>query len=214
MADELQRDDQLEHDDDQLEHNDDDDQLEHDDEELALDPELEARRAAAMSFIRRFGDPVLKSRATEVDRFDGSLRNQVSRMAGIMGDAFGVGLAAPQLGVSQRLLVYRVGPDAPIIVLANPEIDWRSDDSEVLDEGCLSIPGITVDVERPVHVRVLARDEHGERRAVEASGLEARVIQHEIDHLDGVLILDRTTRDQRRDAMRALREAERASEAA
>src|SRR5215218_10126679 len=112
MADELQRDDQLEHDDDgdqlehdddgdqlehdadgdqlehdadgdQLEHDDDDDQLEHDDEELALDPELEARRAAAMSFIRRFGDPVLKSRATEVDRFDGSLRNQVSRMAGI-----------------------------------------------------------------------------------------------------------------------------------
>src|SRR5215210_1858368 len=179
-----------------------------------LDPELAARRAAAMSFIQRLGDPVLKSRATPVDRFDDALRSQVQRMAGIMGDAFGVGLAAPQLGVSQRLLVYRVGPDAPIIVLANPEIDWRSDDSEVLDEGCLSIPGITVDVERPVHVRVLARDEHGERRAVEASGLEARVIQHEIDHLDGVLILDRTTRDERRDAMRALREAERAREAA
>ena len=85
-----------------------------------LDPELEARRAAAMSFIRRLGDPVLKSRATPVDRFDDALRKQVSRMAGIMGDSLGVGLAAPQLGISQRLLVYRVGPDAPVIALANP----------------------------------------------------------------------------------------------
>jgi peptide deformylase len=183
-------------------------------EEPQLDPELEARRAAAMSFIRRLGDPVLKSRATTVDRFDDSLRNQVSRMAGIMGDAFGVGLAAPQLGVSQRLLVYRVGPDAPLVVLANPELEWKSEESEVFDEGCLSIPGVTVDVDRPVHIRVKALDEEGEPRSVEASGLEARVIQHEIDHLDGVLILDRTTRDQRRDAMRALREAERAREAA
>lgn len=173
-----------------------------------LDPEAEARRRAAMSFIRRLGDPVLKSRATPVDRFDDTLRNQVQRMAGIMNDAFGVGLAAPQLGVSQRLLVYRVGPDAPLIALVNPEIDWESDDSETLEEGCLSIPGIQVDVERPVHVRVRARDEEGDDRLVEASGLEARVIQHELDHLNGVLILERTTRDQRRDAMRALRERE------
>jgi len=184
------------------------------DEEPRLDPEAEARRAAAMSFIRRLGDPVLKSRATQVDRFDGSLRGQVARMVGIMNDAFGVGLAAPQLGISQRLLVYRVGPDAPVVALVNPEVEWASDDSEVLDEGCLSIPGITVDVERPVHVRVRATDEEGEARSVEASGLEARVIQHELDHLDGVLILDRTSRDERRRAMRELREAERAREAA
>jgi peptide deformylase len=190
------------------------DEVEQEDEAPALDPELEARRVAAMSFIRRLGDPILKSRATEVDRFDDPLRSQVSRMAGIMGDAFGVGLAAPQLGVSQRLLVYRVGPDAPLVVLANPAVEWKSEDSELFDEGCLSIPGITVDVERAVHVRVRAQDEEGETRSVEASGLEARVIQHEIDHLDGVLILDRTTRDQRRDAIRALREAEQASEAA
>jgi peptide deformylase len=183
-------------------------------ERPALDPEVEARRAAAMSFIKRLGDPVLKSKATPVDRFDDSLRSQAARMAGIMGDALGVGLAAPQLGVSQRLLVYRVGPDAPLIVLANPEVEWKSKDSEVLDEGCLSIPGITVDVERPVHVRVRALDEEGEDRVVEASGLEARVIQHEMDHLDGVLILDRTSRDQRREAMRALRDAERSAEAA
>ena len=180
----------------------------------ALDPEAEARRTAAMSFIRRLGDPVLKSSATPVDRFDDSLRKQVSRMAGIMGDALGVGLAAPQLGISQRLVVYRVGPDAPVIALANPELEWQSKDEEVVDEGCLSIPGITVDVERPVHVRVRALDEGGETRLVEASGLEARVIQHEMDHLDGVLILDRTTRDERKRALRELREAERAREEA
>jgi peptide deformylase len=179
-----------------------------------LDPEVEARRAAATSFIRRLGDPVLKSRATLVDRFDDALQGQVQRMAGIMNDALGVGLAAPQLGVSQRLLVYRVGPEAPVIALVNPEIDWRSDESETLEEGCLSIPGIQVDVERPVHVRVRGRDEEGSDRLVEASGLEARVIQHEIDHLDGVLILDRTSREQRREAMRALRDRERSAEAA
>jgi peptide deformylase len=183
-------------------------------EEPRLDPEVEARRAAALSFVRRLGDPVLKSSATPVDRFDDSLRSQVSRMAGIMFDALGVGLAAPQLGISQRLLVYRVGPDAPVIVLANPEIDWKSADEEMLEEGCLSIPGITVDVERPVHVRVKGRDEQGEERLVEASGLEARVIQHEMDHLDGVLILDRTSREQRREAMRQLREAEQRGERA
>jgi peptide deformylase len=179
-----------------------------------LDPEVEARRAAAMSFIRRLGDPVLKSRATPVDRFDESLRRQVNRMAGIMNDALGVGLAAPQLGISQRLLVYRVGPDAPVIALANPEVEWESPDREPGEEGCLSIPGVTVDVERPVHLRVRALDEEGEQRVVEASGLEARVIRHEMDHLDGVLILERTSRDERKRALRELREAERSREAA
>jgi peptide deformylase len=190
-------------------------EVQHDEEDAPeLDPELEARRVAAMSFIRRLGDPVLKSRATPVDRFDDSLRQQVARMAGIMNDAIGVGLAAPQLGISQRLLVYRVGPDAPLVTLANPEIEWASDDREGSDEGCLSIPGVMVDVERPIHVRVQAQDEQGEPRSVEASGLEARVIQHEMDHLDGVLILDRTSRDERKRALRELREAERPSEAA
>ena len=184
-------------------------ELEEDDAPPPLDPEVEARRAAAMSFVRRLGDPVLKSRATEVDRFDDSLKGQVARMAGLMQDAIGLGLAAPQLGLSQRLLVYRVGPDAPIIALANPEVEWQSDNEETFEEGCLSIPGVVVDVDRPVHVRVRALDEEGEERLVEASGLEARVIQHELDHLDGVLILDRTSREQRREAMKALREAER-----
>jgi peptide deformylase len=105
-----------------------------------------------------------------------------------------------------------VGPDAPVVALANPELEWTSDDQETLDEGCLSIPGITVDGERPVHVRVRALDEGGDTRMVEASGLEARVIQHEVDHLNGVLILDRTTRDERKRALRELRDAERARE--
>jgi peptide deformylase len=184
------------------------------DERPRLDPELEARRRAAMSFIRRYGDPVLKSRATPVDQFAAPLRTQVARMAGIMRDALGVGLAAPQLGISQRVAVYRVGPDAPVIALVNPEVEWTGEDEEPFDEGCLSIPGIEVEVERPVHVRVRARDEHGDERLVEASGLEARVIQHELDHLNGVLILDRTTREARKEAIRTLRELESAEEAA
>jgi peptide deformylase len=179
-----------------------------------LDPEAAARRSAAMSFIRKWGDPVLKSRATPVDRFDEKLQQQVQRMAGIMRDAIGVGLAAPQLGISQRLLVYRLGSDAPLVALVNPELEWNSDDVETFEEGCLSIPTVAVDVERPVHVRVRARDEHGEERLVEASGLEARVIQHEMDHLDGVLMLDRASREDRKEALRALREQEQADRAA
>lgn len=209
------RDDELEEPQDQLEgEHESGAELEEEHDEPRLDPELEARRVAAMSFVRRFGDPVLKSRATPVDRFDDSLRNQVARMAGIMGDAFGVGLAAPQLGISQRVLVYRVGQEAPLIALVNPELDWQADESEPAEEGCLSIPGIHVEVERPVHVRVNAVDEFGDDLVVEASGLEARVIQHEVDHLNGVLILDRTTRDQRKEAIRTLREMERGEEAA
>ena len=180
----------------------------HDQHEV-LDPQVAARRAAALARIRRFGDPVLKSRAAPVDRFDDGLRDQIERMSSLMHDALGIGLAAPQIGLSQRLLVYRVGPDGPVIPLINPEIEWSSDDAEPFEEGCLSIPGILVDVERPVHVRVRAQDESGDDRFVEASGLEARVIQHEIDHLNGVLILDRTSKDQRKDAVRALRDAER-----
>ena len=106
-----------------------------------------------------------------------------------------------------RVLVYRVESDGPIAALVNPVLEWASDEREPLEEGCLSLPGVLVDVERPVHVRVRAQDERGEAILVEASGLEARVIQHEMDHLDGVLILDRTSRDQRKQAMRALREA-------
>jgi peptide deformylase len=183
-------------------------------EEERHDPEVAARRSAAMAFIRRYGDPVLKSRATPVDRFDEALRDQVSRMGAIMDDALGVGLAAPQVGLSQRLLVYRVGHDSPLIAVINPEIEWTSDDEESLEEGCLSLPGVHIDVDRPVHVRVRAQDERGDPRLIEASGLEARVLQHEIDHLNGTLILEHASREQRKEAIRILREQERDKQAA
>lgn len=174
--------------------------------EPELDPELAARRDAALAHVRKFGDPVLKTRAREVERFDEALRHEVRRMGDLMDDALGIGLAATQLGVLHRLLVYRVQSGAPLAALANPVIEWSSRDEEIAEEGCLSLPSVHVEVERPVHVRVTAQDEYGEPIMIEASGLEARVIQHEIDHLDGVLILDRTARDQRREAMRVLRE--------
>src|SRR5215207_290070 len=171
-----------------------------------LDPEVRARRSAALAHVRKLGDPVLRTRAREVDRFDDELREEVKRMGRLMHDAMGIGLAAPQVGVSHRVLVYRVEPESPLNALINPEIEWSGEETETIEEGCLSLPAVHVDVERPVHVRVKARDEYGEDIVVEASGLEARVIQHELDHLDGVLILDRTTKDQRKAAMRALRE--------
>ena len=176
-------------------------------ERPALDPETAARRAAALAQVRQFGDPVLKARAVPVERFDDKLRAEVARMAGIMGDAIGVGLAATQLGVMHRVLVYRVGEDGVLAALVNPEVEWTGGDVEEAEEGCLSLPGVHVDVERSVRVRVRAHDEHGDRLVIEASGLEARVIQHEIDHLDGVLILDRIPRSARKEAMRELREA-------
>jgi len=173
----------------------------------ALAPEVAARRDAALARVRRWGDPVLRSPARPVERFDAALRDEAGRMAAIMDDALGVGLAATQLGVLHRLLVYRTQPDGPVTTLVNPALEWSGAELETAEEGCLSLPAVLVGVERPVHVRVAARDEHGDPVTVEASGLEARVIQHEIDHLDGVLILDRTSREERRSAMRALREA-------
>jgi peptide deformylase len=104
------------------------------------------------------------------------------------------------------VLVYRVQPESPIIALVNPEVEWMGKETEVVEEGCLSLPNVHVDVERPVHVRARAVDEHGEPMIIEASGLEARVIQHEIDHLDGVLMIERCPRDQRKEAIRTLRE--------
>jgi peptide deformylase len=180
-------------------------------QEEKLDPQTAARRAAALARVRKWGDPVLRTQARPIDRFDDALREEVARMGEIMNDALGVGLAATQLGVLHRLLVYRVQPESEVAALVNPEIEWAGEAQEVAEEGCLSLPEVLVDVERPLHVRVRGRDENGDEVIVEATGLEARVIQHEIDHLDGVLILDRTTREQRKDAMRALREAQAAA---
>jgi peptide deformylase len=177
------------------------------DEPVEMDPQTRARRDRALAYVRKFGDPVLRTRARTVDRFDEELVREVERMGELMNDAIGVGLAATQLGVLHRVLVYRVHPQAPVAALVNPELEWAGREAETLEEGCLSLPGVHVQVERPVFVRVRARDEHGEPVLVEASGLEARVIQHEMDHLDGVLVLDRISRSERKEAMKALRAA-------
>jgi peptide deformylase len=183
------------------------DEFDAEDEAPQLDPEVAARRTAALSHVRKFGDPVLRTKARPVDRFDQALRSEIERMGHLMHDSLGVGLAATQVGTLNRVLVYRVAPEGNIAALVNPEIEWKGKETETMEEGCLSLPSVLVDVERPIHVRVRALDENGESILIEASGLEARVIQHEIDHLDGVLILDRTSRDQRKEAMRTLREA-------
>jgi peptide deformylase len=180
-------------------------------EDQELDPEAAARRSAALAQIRSFGDPVLRTKARPIDRFDDALRAEIERMGQLMDDAIGVGLAATQVGVLHRLLVYRTQQQGPLAALINPEIEWASSDKESMQEGCLSLPSVLVDVDRPIHVRVRAQDERGDQILIEASGLEARVIQHEVDHLDGVLILDRTSREQRKEAMRVLREAQQAA---
>ena len=172
-----------------------------------LDPEVAERRRVALQQVRQYGDPVLRTKARPIDVFDDALRAEVARMGALMSDSLGIGLASTQVGVPHRLLVYRVEQDAPVNALVNPVIEFSSEDEESAEEGCLSLPAVHVDVERPIFVRVRAKDEHGDDVVVEASGLEARVIQHEIDHLDGVLILDRTPKDQRKEAMRAMREA-------
>jgi peptide deformylase len=166
------------------------------------------RREVALAHVVKWGDPVLKSRASPIDRFGPELRAEVERMIAIMRDGMGVGLAATQLGVLRRLLVFQAGPDNEPTALINPEVEWASDEVAIAEEGCLSLPRVTMDVERPLFARFRGRDVEGEEIVIEASGLEARVLQHELDHLDGVLILDRTTRTQRKAALRALREGD------
>ena len=179
-----------------------------------LDPEVRARRDAALAQVRKLGDPVLRARALPVERFDERLAAEAARMGELMHDALGVGLAATQVGILHRVLVYRAYLDDPLTVLVNPELEWKSDELVLGEEGCLSLPGVHVEVERAAAVRVRAKNEHGEDLEVEAEGLDARIIQHEMDHLDGVLILDRISREARKEAMRALREAQRSPSAA
>jgi peptide deformylase len=179
-----------------------------------LDPEARRRRSLALAQVRKFGDPALRARALTVERFDDRLAAEIERMGALMHDAMGIGLAATQVGTLHRVLVYRVQADSPVIALVNPELEWAGEETEAMEEGCLSLPGVHVDVDRPIHVQVRARDGAGRGMLIEASGLEARVLQHEIDHLDGVLILDRIPRQQRKEAMRALREAQAGSAAA
>jgi peptide deformylase len=179
-----------------------------------LDAETRARRDAALRQVRKLGDPVLRASALPVGRFDAELETEVQRMGELMHDALGVGLAATQLGVLHRVLVYRAYPEDPLTALVNPELTWTSEEMEIAEEGCLSLPAVHVEVERHARVRVRAKDAGGNDLEVEAEGLEARVIQHEIDHLNGVLILDHISRQARKEAMRAMREAQSAASAA
>ena len=174
--------------------------------QIADEQELSRRQREARRDIRVIGDPVLRERAHEVTEFDRSLRKFAKRMIRTMHDAPGVGLAAPQVGVLQRLLVYDVDDDPRVLV--NPVLGEYSDETEESEEGCLSVPGVTMPVERAVSVRVQGLDEYGEPVDFRAEGFEARVIQHENDHLDGVLIVDRTSRSARAAALRTMRDNE------
>ena len=154
--------------------------------------------------IRTFGDPVLKIRAAPVDTFDDSLARLTEDMLTTMRENDGVGLAANQVGRLKRVLVASVDDEDYVIV--NPVLSDLSETTERNQEGCLSIPGINVEVDRPTAVTVTGQDASGEPLRIEARGMLARVLQHEVDHLDGVLILDRTDRQSRKAAMREWRE--------
>jgi peptide deformylase len=169
-----------------------------------LDAEREARRRVALAQIRQYGDPVLRMRASDVQSFDGDLGRLIERMTALMQDANGVGLAATQVGVLQRVLVMQP-TEGDAFVLVNPTVASRSDELDLDDEGCLSLQGVTVPVERSATIRIEGKDEQGNDVSIDFEGLPARVVQHELDHLDGVLILDRTTEEARREALAILR---------
>jgi peptide deformylase len=175
-------------------------------EREALEAQLIERREAALAQVVKFGDPVLKSVASPISDFGPQLRAEVERMIAIMRDGTGVGLAATQVGILRRVLVLQAGHDSEPTALINPKVEWLSGEAVVAEEGCLSLPGVSMDVERPLHARFGGFDVEGGTVTIEASGLEARILQHELDHLDGVLILDRAPREQRKGALRALRE--------
>lgn len=174
-----------------------------------LDAEREAVRRLALAQIRQWPDPVLRLQAREVESFDDDLLRLVERMKALMADANGVGLAANQVGVLRRVFVFRAeaeeGEEPETLAAVNPRIVEPGEERVSADEGCLSLQGVLVPVERHVSLTLEAQDERGEPLRLELTGLPARVVQHELDHLDGVLILDRTAPEARREAMAALR---------
>jgi peptide deformylase len=175
--------------------------LEHDDDEQEL--EREARRLVALSRIRQYGDAVLRMQAREVESFDDDLRRLAERMTALMHEANGVGLAATQVGVLRRIFVFvDEGEDR---VLVNPVITKRSSESDTDDEGCLSLREVLVPVERSKAVTIEGVDASGERLELELGLPSSRIVQHELDHLDGVLIIDRTDDESRRAALAKLR---------
>jgi peptide deformylase len=174
--------------------------------EEKLDPEREARRRLALAQVRQYPDPVLRMRANEVESFDDDLRRLVRRMKDLMQDANGVGLAGTQVGTLQRVFVFQPeGEDEAPRALVNPVLTATSEVTIGDTEGCLSMQGVTIPVERPVKVTIEGKDDNGEDVRLELEERDARVVQHELDHLDGILILDRTTPEARREALGILR---------
>jgi peptide deformylase len=167
----------------------------------------------AFALIRQWGDPVLRERARPVEEFDEAFAQQVSELVEIMMGADGAGLAAPQVGALRRVFVYRLPDDAddgPARVVVNPRIVESGEERDLALEGCLSLgkARVHVEVERPRDIVIEAQDERGEPIRIEATGLHARILQHEADHLDGVLMLDRTIPEHKRAAVRALNAGE------
>ena len=171
--------------------------------EAQAEAERLVRKEIALSQIRQYGDPVLRMRAEEVEEFDDELRAVTERMIAVMHDAEGVGLAATQVGILRRFFVCTI--DGEDRVLVNPSVTALGDDTDVDTEGCLSLASVRVPVERATKVAVEARDVSGEPVSLELEGYAARVVQHEVDHLDGRLMIDRTDDESRREALRALR---------
>src|SRR6476659_3382810 len=170
-----------------------------------LDGEAEARRRVALAQIRQYPDPALRMRANEVEDFDEALSQLVARLEHLLHDANGLGLAATQIGVLQRVFVFQPDPETEPVALVNPAFTETSDERVADDEGCLSLQGVVIPVERHERVIIEAKSVNGKDVRLELEGLAARVVQHELDHLDGILILDRTTADARREALAILR---------
>jgi peptide deformylase len=181
------------------------DQAEEEREERDLDAEARARRRVALAQIRQYPDAVLRMRAREVDAFDDDLARLADKMIDLMHDARGVGLAATQVGVLQRFFVFHKEGDEEATAVVNPEILERSAETEVLDEGCLSLQGVLVPVERSLGVTLTGQDLTGAPLRLELGDMDARVVQHELDHLDGVLMIERTDDESGRQARATLR---------
>ncbi len=173
--------------------------------------ERETRRKLAQAQIRQFPDPVLRSETRPILEFDEELQALALRMFELADDAVGAGLAAPQIGRLRKIVVISLRDDEPWLAMANPEILQASEETEVGGEGCLSLDillrsGHSVPVERNVEITVRWQDVEGETHEAVFRDMDARIVQHELDHLNGILTVDRATPEERRSALRVLRE--------
>ena len=170
-----------------------------------LDPEAEARRQLALAQVRQYPDPVLRMRAREVEGSDADVGRLAERLSHLLKDAHGLGLAATQIGVLRRVFAFLPDIEQEPVIVVNPSFTATSEERESDTEGCLSLQGVVIPVERHVSLTLEGQDVEGKDLRLELEGLPARIAQHELDHLDGVLILDRTTPEAKREALGTLR---------